>query len=145
MSGYLIVSFFYFFYLFLLELLDWPTESLNPSERVIPNGLGYLDNPGPDSLFQLTDGQFRPSTNGARRRARLTSWPCRSLCFKFINFPWLPKSLCWNILSTSHYLIFSTRQSLSCPNSPLMVGEMYLQKTILTSFGVNVSSMIFLI
>jgi hypothetical protein len=48
--------------LFLLGLLDWPTEPLNPSERVIPNDLGYLDNPGPDSFFQLTDGHFRPST-----------------------------------------------------------------------------------
>jgi hypothetical protein len=37
-------------------------EPLNPLERVTPNVLGYLDNPGPDSLFQLTDGQFRPST-----------------------------------------------------------------------------------
>jgi hypothetical protein len=134
-------------------------EPLNSSERVTPNGLDYLDNPGPDSLFQLTDGQFlpstngarrrefcpstngarrreflpstngarrrefRPSTNGARRRARLTSWPCRSLCFKFIYFPWLPKSLCWNMLSTSHYLMFPTRQSLTFPNSPLMLGQ----------------------
>jgi hypothetical protein len=35
------------------------------------------------------------------------------------------------MLSTSHYLIFQTRQSLACPNSPLMVGGMYLQKTII--------------
>ena len=34
-----------------------------------PKQLGLLDNPGPVPLFQLTDGQFRPSTNGARRRA----------------------------------------------------------------------------
>jgi hypothetical protein len=26
--------------------------------------LGYLDNPGPVPLSQLTDGQFRPSTKG---------------------------------------------------------------------------------
>jgi hypothetical protein len=37
-------------------------EPLNSSGWSIPNGLGYLDNPGPVPLSQLTDGQFRPST-----------------------------------------------------------------------------------
>jgi hypothetical protein len=46
-------------------------QPLNPSERVTLNGLGYLDNNGPDSLFQLTDGQFHPSKNSARRRAEV--------------------------------------------------------------------------
>jgi hypothetical protein len=38
-------------------------EPLNPLERVIQNDLDYLDKPKLDSLFQLTDDQFRPSTN----------------------------------------------------------------------------------
>ena len=46
-------------------------DPLNPSERVTPNGFGYLDNPRPDSFFQLTDGHFCPSTNGARRREKV--------------------------------------------------------------------------
>jgi hypothetical protein len=37
-------------------------EPLNSSGWSIPNGLGYLDNPGPVPLSQLTDGHFRPST-----------------------------------------------------------------------------------
>jgi hypothetical protein len=45
-----------------LRTLERPTEPLNPSGWFIPNGLGYLDNPGPVPLSQLTDGQFRPST-----------------------------------------------------------------------------------
>jgi hypothetical protein len=35
---------------------------LNSSGWFIPNGLGYLDNPGPVPLSLLMDGQFRPST-----------------------------------------------------------------------------------
>ena len=44
-------------------------EPLNLSEWINPNGLGYLDNLGPDPPLQLTSDQFRPSTNGARKRA----------------------------------------------------------------------------
>ena len=54
---------------------------------------------------------------------------------------WLPKSLCWNMLSTSHYPMFPMRQSLTFPNSPLMVEAIYLLKTTLISFGANASNM----
>jgi transposase InsO family protein len=33
--------------------------------------LGYLDNPGSDSFFELTDGHFRPSTGHQIQRLRI--------------------------------------------------------------------------